>query len=215
MTTTATLEHWKAIAAERRALADDLDGLSELQWQTPSLCSEWTVRQLVGHLVVLQKISVPKLFLETAKARGNFDRANSKLAIREGVRPTADLVADLRRLAEGRFTAPGFSSSAPLTDILIHSQDIRLPLGLPSEQPVEPYRHVLDLLVTKKARGAFVPKQLPPVRFAPNDLDWSFGEGDTVAGTAANIALAMTGRVATLDALSGAGQPTFAAWTRG
>jgi uncharacterized protein (TIGR03083 family) len=209
------MQHWEAIAAERRALANDLDELSESQWQSPSLCSEWTVRQLVGHLVVLHKTSVPKLIVETAKARGNFDRANSKLAIREGARPTADLVADLRRFADGRFTAPGFSSSAPLTDILIHSQDIRLPLGLPSEQPVEPYRHVLDLLVTKKAKGAFVPKQLPTVRFAPNDLDWSYGEGDAVEGTAADIALAMTGRRATLDALSGAGQPAFAAWARG
>ncbi len=215
MTTTAITEHWERIAAARRALAVDLEGLSTSQWETPSLCTDWTVHQLVGHLVVMHKTSMPKWIFLTAKARGNWDRANSKLSSREGARATGDLVADLLRVADSHAIAPGFTSTAPLTDILIHSQDIRIPLGLPTDQPVEPYRHVLDLLVTKKATGAFVPKQLPAVRFAPTDLDWSYGDGAVVEGTAADIALGMTGRLARLDALGGAGQPAFAAWARG
>lgn len=215
MTTTTTIDHWEVIAKQRRALADDLDRLSESQWKTPSLCSDWTVHQLVGHLVVMHKTSTPKWLFLTAKARGNWDRANSKLSAREGARATAELVAELRRVAESHAIAPGFTSSAPLTDILIHSQDVRLPLGVQSEQPTAAYRDVLDLLVTKKAKGAFVPKQLPGLRFVASDLDWTYGDGPTIEGTAADIALAMTGRTARLDALGGAGQPAFAAWARG
>lgn len=37
------------IAAECRELADVLDGLSEAQWDRPSLCRGWTVRHVVAH----------------------------------------------------------------------------------------------------------------------------------------------------------------------
>jgi uncharacterized protein (TIGR03083 family) len=214
MTTTTTIDHWAVIAKQRLALADDLDCLSESQWETPSLCSDWTVHELVGHLVVMHKTSMPKWLFLTAMARGNWDRANSKRSAREGARATSELVAELRHIAESRAIAPGFTSSAPLTDILIHSQDVRLPLGIASEQPTDAYRDVLDLLVTKKATGAFVPTQLPALRFVATDLDWSYGDGATVEGTAPDLALAMTGRTAKIAALSGAGQLTFAAWAR-
>lgn len=41
---------WAAIHAERAALAEDLAGLSDEQWATPSSCGRWTVEQVVAHL---------------------------------------------------------------------------------------------------------------------------------------------------------------------
>ena len=41
---------WTTIAAERGALTDDLANLTPAQWDTPSLCSGWTVRDIVAHL---------------------------------------------------------------------------------------------------------------------------------------------------------------------
>ena len=65
------MEHWDTIAAERRALADDVDGLTEDQWSTASLCGGWKVREnVIGHLVITQTTSLPAFFLEIAKARG-------------------------------------------------------------------------------------------------------------------------------------------------
>jgi uncharacterized protein (TIGR03083 family) len=208
------MEHWDTIADERRALADDLEGLTDQQWATPSLCGDWTVRQVLGHLVMSHKTSLARFGLETLRARGSFDKANSKLSILEGERPPAELVADLRRFAESHFKAPGFGSEAPLTDILMHSLDIRIPLGLPTARPVEPYRHVLDLLLTRRAQRAFVPRGRPEVHAAATDLDWSAGDGPEVTGSAADLALALSGRGARVDALTGPGQPALASWLR-
>jgi uncharacterized protein (TIGR03083 family) len=206
------MEHWDAIAAERTALAGDLEELSTAQWETPSLCGEWTVRQLVGHLVVTHTTSLPKFAIEMAKARGSFDRANSKLAVREGERPAADLVADLRRHANSHFKPPGFGSEAPLADILIHGRDIRIPLGLPEHRANEPWRHALDLLVSAKGARAFVPKGRPRVRLIATDLEWQHGDGDEVRGEAADLALALSGRTARVDALTGPGVDAVVAW---
>ena len=206
------VEHWETIAAERRALADDLDGLTDEQWRTPSLCGDWTVRDVLGHLVMTHQTSLPRFALEVLRARGSFDAANSKLSVAAGRRSAAELVADLRRVAESRFKAPTFGSEAPLTDILVHSLDVRVPLGLPTARPVEPYRHALDLLMTKKATRAFVPAGRPPVRAVATDLDWAQGDGPEVRGSAADLTLALSGRSARIDALSGPGQPALAAW---
>ena len=39
---------WTTVAAERGALADDLDGLSDEQWETPSLCTGWSVHDVLA-----------------------------------------------------------------------------------------------------------------------------------------------------------------------
>jgi uncharacterized protein (TIGR03083 family) len=206
------MEHWDAIAAERTALAGDLDELTTAQWETQSLCGDWSVRQLVGHLVVVHTTSLPRFAVEMAKAGGSFDRANSKLAIREGERPAGELAADLRRHANSHFKPPGFGSEASLTDILIHGRDIRIPLELPEHRANEPWRHALDLLVTAKGARAFGPKGRPNVRLVATDLEWQHGDGEEVAGDAADLALALSGRTARLDALSGPGAGAIAGW---
>ena len=206
------MEHWETIANERRALADELESLTEEQWRTPSLCGDWTVHQLLGHLVVPHKTPLPKFLMLTVRSGGNFNKANSRLAIKEAERPPAALLADLRRFADGRFKPPFLGSAAPLTDILIHGYDARIPLGLTSDRSPEPFRHVLDLLVSPKARWAFVTRRLPALRYVATDLEWAHGEGEEVRGTAADLALAMLGRRARLDALEGPGAPAFRAW---
>jgi uncharacterized protein (TIGR03083 family) len=199
------VEHWEAIAAERLALADQLDGLTDDQWATPSLCGEWTVRHVVAHLVMPHRTSLPRFMVAMAVAGGSFDRANVALTGREALRPTADLVADLRRYADSRFKPPGLGSVAPLTDVLVHGQDIRVPLGLATDRPVEPWADVLEFLVSPRARRGFVGRRLPELRLVATDVDWSWGQGDEVRGPAIALALAVTGRRACADELVGPG----------
>jgi uncharacterized protein (TIGR03083 family) len=207
------MAHWEAIREARLSLADTLDSLPADAWAKASLCGSWTIRQLVGHLVSTHTTSRATFALEVAKARGSFDRANDRVSRREGERPPADLVADFRRVViDSRSKPPFFGSEAPLTDILIHALDIRIPLDLPTDRPVEPYRHVLDLFISSKGRIGFVPKKLPDVRFSATDLDWSHGSGATVNGSAADLVLAISGRRVRFDVLSGAGAATLAAW---
>ena len=48
---------WNLVAAERRALADDLAHLTPEQWADQSLCSGWTVRDVVAHLTAAASTS--------------------------------------------------------------------------------------------------------------------------------------------------------------
>ena len=41
---------WPTIASERHTLAEDLGGFSETQWSEPSLCTGWTVRDVLAHM---------------------------------------------------------------------------------------------------------------------------------------------------------------------
>jgi uncharacterized protein (TIGR03083 family) len=206
------VEHWDAIAAERRGLADQLDTLTPQQWATPSLCAAWTVRDVAAHLGMAHKISMPRSLVTLIGARGSFDRANRVLTAREAVRPTGDLVADLRRFAESRFAPPGMGSVAPLTDVLVHGQDVRIPRRLADHRPVEPWGVALTFLVTPLARRGFVSRPLTAVQWVASDLDWTHGSGPQVQGPAAALALAMMGRDARLDSLTGPGATIAADW---
>jgi hypothetical protein len=190
------MDVWPAIAAERRALADDLDMLTPEQWAAPSLCAEWTVRDVAAHLVVPHTVSLPKFMVTLVRSRGSFPRANIATAARVAVRPTAELVADLRRY----------------TDVLVHSADIRIPLGIADPGPPQRWTPVLDFLVSPRARRGFVSGPLPQLTLVATDADWTHGSGPEVRGPAAAIALALLGRPAVLTDLSGPGKTGFSSW---
>ena len=43
---------WQVIAEQRRDLADLLEGLTAEQWQAPSLCAGWRVRDVAAHVAL-------------------------------------------------------------------------------------------------------------------------------------------------------------------
>src|SRR4029077_13921147 len=54
--TMATTSPWPLIHAEREALAADLGTLTGDQWATPSLCGDWAVRDVLGHMIATAKM---------------------------------------------------------------------------------------------------------------------------------------------------------------
>lgn len=118
------------IAAERRLVADTLTTLTTDQWQTQSLCSAWTVRDVAAHLLMPLVTPLWKFGLTMVKARGNFDKANQDLTRRVCTEHGSRLPELLAANADSRFTPPGKSPLAPLTDVLVHGEDIRRPLNL-------------------------------------------------------------------------------------
>jgi uncharacterized protein (TIGR03083 family) len=199
------VDHWGAIASERRALADQLDSLSPEQWGTQSLCDAWTVRDVAAHLILPHKTSIPAFLVTLVAAGGSFRRANVAMTAKEAKRPPTDLVADIRRYADSRTKPPGFGSEAPLTEVLVHGQDIRIPLGLEDTSATGTWANSLDFLVMPKARRGFVSRSLQGFRFVASDIDWEYGRGEEVRGPAVALALAMMGRRARGDELTGAG----------
>ena len=205
---------WTTIAAERRALADLLEGLDPQQWAAPSLCAGWTVRHVTAHLMAGPTGSWTGFLGAMVRARGSFDRANHLLADDRARLPTATLVTDLREHAGDRFTPPGMDWHAPLTDLLVHRLDITVPLGLDHGRPLDPWADALDLLVSRRGSPAFLPRGLPPLTYAATDIGWSHGSGPRVEGPVEAIALAITRRPVLLDRLTGPGSAELHTWAR-
>lgn len=206
------MDVFEEIADERRGMADLLSGLSAEQLRTPSLCSDWSVQEVAAHLVVPFEVSTPRFVLAMAGAGGSFDRANSRLACEQARRPVRDLVEVLRRKAGSRWTPPGGGPEAPLTDLLVHGLDLRWPLGLSRQLPAERVRTSLTFLTTRAGRGLTPKGALDGLRFEAADVDWVHGgDGPAVRGSAEAVLLAMTGRTAALDHLTGEGSGTLRA----
>lgn len=192
------------IANERRRVADLLDGLDDAQWATPSLCAGWTVRDVAAHLTV--GWSFPKLrFARLMVRHRGFDGANAVAARVLAERPTAEIVADVRRNADNPFAPPIVGLVAQLADVITHGQDIARPLGLEHEVDPAAVRPALDLSVSRKAGLVSPTNHRDGVRFVTEDQDWMWGSGAEVTGSSTSILLALLGRAAAVDALDGPG----------
>ena len=85
---------WQHIDAERSWLADLLEGLSSDDWEHPSLCEQWTVRDVAAH-VALAQTRVLDLLWPAVRAGFRYDRLVRDTALRSP--PThAEIVATLR-----------------------------------------------------------------------------------------------------------------------
>ena len=190
-------------------MADLLSGLTGEQCAAQSLCSEWSVQDVAAHLIVPLEVSTPKFMLAMLACRGNFDRANVRLAREQAQRPFDEIVELLRRKADTRFTPPGAGPEAPLTDLLVHGLDIRWPLQLTRQIPDERLQKSLTFLTGASARGLVAKGTLDGLRFEASDIDWAHGNGPTVSGNAEALLLAMTGRTIALGHLDGDGVATL------
>ena len=204
----ATADVMPMISDERRRLADLIDSLSPAQLDTPSLCHAWTVKQVAAH-VIGPFATRRRWFLPVIVRSGfNLHRATARLAELISDRPAAEITAVLRENAETPYRAPIVGFLGQLTDLQVHGQDIRRPLGLPHALAPDRLRLSLDFLAGRRARGFFVPRGLMAgLRFEATDLGWSCGAGAVVRGPAEAVMLAMTGRPAALTELDGDGLP--------
>ena len=62
--------------AEREALLGDLEGVGRTPgvWGTRSLCSEWSVHQVLGHMLSTAMMTPPRFLMEMAKAGFKFPK---------------------------------------------------------------------------------------------------------------------------------------------
>jgi uncharacterized protein (TIGR03083 family) len=198
---------WAAVDRERLELSDLLDGLSEQEWVTPSLCTGWRVRDVAAHLALAQT-GLRQAVIETVRARGSFDRMIRDSALRQAATPTAELTARIRAMAGSRRLAPGVSHLEPLLDVLVHGQDITVPLGRPRAMPLEPAAAAATRawnLPWPLSRAFNARSRLQGLELVATDTDWSAGSGTRVEGPMRALLLLLTGRTAALDELRGAG----------
>ncbi len=99
-------EVWGAIDAERASLADLLDSLGEQEWEVPSLCAGWRVRDVAAHLILAQMRPLPAV-VAAVRARGKFNRMVHDSAVRQARRlPALQYAPRLRAMAGSRRKAP-------------------------------------------------------------------------------------------------------------
>jgi len=198
---------WATIAAERGTLADDLADLTPAQWDTSSLCAGWTVRDIVAHLSATASLNPASFFFGITKAGFNFDKfANNQIAKHRGADAAATL-AEFRELRDSTTAPPGPKTSW-LGEVVIHGADVRRPLGIAHDYPMDAVRQVIDfykgsnMLIGSKNRIA-------GLALSATDDDWQHGQGEQVEGPLLSLLLATTGRRAGCDDLTGPGVPTL------
>ena len=200
-------EVWPLVHAERSALAADLANLTGEQWATPSLCTGLTVREVLAHLTAGASLNPVRWLAGVIRCRFDFDKQVAmRLAEQLGSTPAETI--DRFRCVLTRTTKPPLPTLAMLGETIVHAQDIRLPLGIRRDYPIETLTRVaeyyqgsdLPVLTKQRIRG---------LRLAATDGPFSTGSGPLVSGPTLVLTMAMAGRKAYCGALHGDGAATL------
>jgi uncharacterized protein (TIGR03083 family) len=199
----------KRLARDERAdLAELLATLSPEQWETPSLCTGWRVRDVVAHMLSYDELDGRALVARFAKGRFLPNRVNAVGLAESGTRGSDELLALLRDHLEPRGFTAALGGMIAFLDCMIHQQDIRRPLGMPRQIPAERLAQGLRCVMLAPPVGAFW--RARGLRLVATDLDWSHGKGPEVRGPGEAILMAAAGRRGVVGELTGPGQQTLA-----
>jgi uncharacterized protein (TIGR03083 family) len=199
---------------ELASISECLHDLDDDQWDVPSLCDGWRVRDVVSHMCVGYTTPMPTLLAKVAKRGFSVPKASYQESIAfASARTPEEILAvldDIHTNDVRRGIAKVIKPTEGLVDHLIHHQDIRRPLGKPRAMPKDRLVAALDVI---PGLGGFVAskKRVAGLRLVATDVGWTHGDGPEVRGTGEAILLAASGRSATLDELAGDGVGTLRA----
>jgi uncharacterized protein (TIGR03083 family) len=193
---------------ERRDFADLLAGLPPQQWEEPSLCKSWRVKDVVAHVLSYDELSRWELVRRFAKGAFVPNRVNAIGVAEYATRSPKQLTDLMRACIPPRGLTAGFGGMIALVDGMIHQQDIRRALGIPRVIPPQRLSVVLNYALTVPAvRGS---RRARGVRLVANDVDWAHGDGPEVRGPGEALMMAMAARPDALAELSGPGKAALA-----
>jgi uncharacterized protein (TIGR03083 family) len=198
------MDIWGTIAQERKALAEDLAKIGDAQWSTASLCSGWSVRDVVAHMTATAE-TTPLNFLPKLAGSGFSLNKMSENDIAK--RRDGDVLARFRGRVSSRKHPPGPVDSW-LGETIVHGEDIRRPLGIKHDYPDEALARVGEFY----SKSNFViggKNRVAGLKLTATDADWSNGSGAEVTGPFISLVLAIAGRKAVLGDLSGPGVATL------
>ena len=158
-------EVWRTIDQQRAELADLMETFTDADWETPSLCEGWRVREVGAHLTLAQTGLLAGAGRDRPRARElqpddpRHRRAAGRAA---GRRSTRSL---LRAMVGSRRKAPFVSDLEPLIDQLVHGQDMVVPLGRTREMPPRPRPRPRP---ARLGSGLAVPREEAAARLQPD-----------------------------------------------
>ncbi len=204
------MAEWNEAAKARNEFADLFESLDDSQQATTSLSSAWDARGVLCHLTSFTEATAFGFMKHLAKGKFNFDQVSQNMVNEMSDRSSEDVVAALRKNAAKGAPMPGFPEAMTTSDVVIHTQDVRRPLGLAESTSPELVQATLNFLTTAKQAKQMVDlKPMTNVRLEATDSDWAFGTGAVINGTSEALMMALANRPV-LDELSGEG---LANWT--
>ena len=181
------------ITAHRRQLTGLLATLPPEAWDQPSLCAGWRIREVAAHILMTLRTPAWRFLAEMARSRGDFNRMADRVARRDGAVPPDELVAALRAHEQTVWKPPGGGLAAGLTHDVIHGQDMTVALGIEHRVPEATIRAVLATVSGAQSRKHFG-VDLDATQLKADDIDWSYGSGRVLSGSAQDLALVICGR---------------------
>jgi uncharacterized protein (TIGR03083 family) len=176
---------------QRTGLVEVLGGLSEAEWDKPSLCAGWRIREVVAHITMPYRHSGRTIVAAVVRARGKFDVAADRLARQDAAeRSSSQLLESLRRNVDHRWKPPGGGQLGALSHDVIHGLDITEALGLPAVSPPE---RIVAVLNSPRLARAFN-TDLAAYTLVATDADYCHGEGQPLCLPAKDLLLICAGR---------------------
>jgi uncharacterized protein (TIGR03083 family) len=204
---------WRAIDAQRLSLTDLLEQLSDEEWQRPSLCAGWTVREVAAHLTLQQIGLGTAIVMFVTTPRLNLDRLTHDAACRRATKlSTERMIAEIRGMVGSQRTNLGVTYRETLIDIVVHGQDIAIPLGRRHDVPPEVAAVAADRVWSMRWPPPLpATRKLAGFRLTATDTSWSIGDGPEVRAPMVALLLVSAGRLVALPELSGEGAPDLTA----
>jgi uncharacterized protein (TIGR03083 family) len=198
---------WQIVAAERGALAADLIDLDVAGWRTPSLCESWTVQDTLAHMSGTADTAPADFVKGLVGSRFSFQRFSAAGIERYRGDSPAETLRIFRSL-QGSTKAPPGPKLAWLGETVVHSEDIRRPLGITHSYPLSALTALADFY---KGSNTLIgsKRRIAGLHLRANDTAWEHGSGEVVDGPMLALLLALTGRLAACDDLTGPGVATL------
>jgi len=183
--------------AEQEAFVSLVRGLTPEQWEVPSLCPGWTVRDVVVHAAFHTHRGLRETF-------GSTEKYTALLVERAHAETIDGLIA--------WFASPASKSARGnkinVCELVIHQQDVRRAVGSPRGYPEDTMRMCLERCTTVNGTIFIVARRHRlghGLRLTATDISWSKGNGPEVSGTGEAVLMAIAGRAAALVDLTGPG----------
>jgi uncharacterized protein (TIGR03083 family) len=185
-----------------------LGTLTPQQWQAPTLCARWRVRDMVAHVISYDDRGAGGLLALAARGRFRSGRINAAALARYDTSSPERLLALLAgHLQPGELPA-ALSGRVGLAETLIHHPDIRRALGQPRTiPPGKAASRAAYRLDRPGHRRVLAHPRAPAGRHRPALLR---RRGPQVQGPAEALLMTIAGRRGVVSELSGPGRATLA-----
>lgn len=207
-------ELWAAIDTQRLRTAALLEELSDRELARPSLCEGWTVRDVGAHLT-LQQLSLLDGLGMALRHPGPVNRMINVSSRRQArLLTTEQIIAAIRGMEGSRKHNFALTPRETLIDVIVHGQDMAVPLGRTLEVEPEVAAEAADRMwgcqftrTGRRLMKVFRPLPWAGHRLVATDSDWAVGAGPEIRGPVLALLLLMTGRPVVLPQLEGPGVP--------